>query len=145
MTRHALDPVAFVGGALFTILGGFALLGGDVAKVNGGWVWPAMLAAAGLALMALTARSLVARRPRHSVSPAVPHAASAEPGAFLTQPGAEPAAPEAFLSEPGGESAEPGAFLTEPHPASADPGADVLPEPDVPPGGPDAPGAGDGG
>jgi hypothetical protein len=59
MTRHPLDPIAFIGGALFTMLGVFALFGGDASRLNAGWVWPATLALVGLVLMAITARSTV--------------------------------------------------------------------------------------
>ena len=59
MTRHPLDPIAFVGGAIFTVLGVFALFGGDASRLNAGWVWPATLAVIGFVLMVITARSTV--------------------------------------------------------------------------------------
>ncbi|HXY71303.1 MAG TPA: hypothetical protein VEM41_02055 [Actinomycetota bacterium] len=62
MTRHPLDPIAFVAGALFTVVGVFALFGGDASRMNAGWIWPATLAVVGLALMAVTARSAVVRQ-----------------------------------------------------------------------------------
>jgi hypothetical protein len=73
MTRHPLDPIAFVGGALFTVLGVFALFGGDASRLNAGWIWPATLAVVGLALMAVTARSTVVRqRKEHDDADLVP-------------------------------------------------------------------------
>lgn len=72
MTRHPLDPVAFVGGALFTALGLFSLFGGDVSRVSAGWVWPAALAMVGLALMVLTARSTLVARQRSGDPGSVP-------------------------------------------------------------------------
>jgi len=62
MTRHPLDPIAFVGGALFAVLGVFALFGGDASRLNAGWIWPAAIAVVGVALMAVTARSTVVRQ-----------------------------------------------------------------------------------
>jgi len=77
--------------------------------VNGGWVWPALLAAAGIALMALTARSLVARRPRDTVPPATePNASTAGTGAP-----AEPDAPadsDAVAARPDTPRDDPGGF-----------------------------------
>jgi hypothetical protein len=69
MTRHPLDPIAFVGGALFTVLGVFALFGGDASRLNAGWIWPATIAVVGLALMAVTARSTVVRQRREHDAP----------------------------------------------------------------------------
>jgi len=78
MKRHPLDPVAFIGGALFTILGVFALYGGDVSRLNAGWVWPATLAVVGLMLMVLTARStVISQRRNGDETPAPPSASSA--------------------------------------------------------------------
>jgi len=77
MKRHPLDPIAFVAGALFTALGAFALYGGDTTRLNAGWVWPAVLAFVGLALMALTIRSTMAsrrREPEPGDEPAFPPA-----------------------------------------------------------------------
>jgi len=68
MTRHPLDPIAFVGGAIFTMLGVFALFGGDASHLNAGWVWPATLAVIGLVLMALTARSIVLGQRRERIT-----------------------------------------------------------------------------
>lgn len=63
MKRHSLDPLAFVFGVLFSLIGVMFLAGHvDITTVGRQWAWPALLAGAGLLLMVMTARPSASRR-----------------------------------------------------------------------------------
>jgi hypothetical protein len=70
MKRHPIDPLSFVFGAFFLVVGVIFLLGGDASRLHVAWFWPTVLGVTGVGLMALTARST---RPRKEpASPAEP-------------------------------------------------------------------------
>ncbi|MDP9341732.1 MAG: hypothetical protein M3Q23_06445 [Actinomycetota bacterium] len=82
MRRHEFDPISFVFGMIFAVLG-LAFLSGrvDLGDLHLRWLWPVPLIAVGLALLATTRR----RDPDRAV-----------PGpATAPQPDAPPQGPEA--------------------------------------------------
>jgi hypothetical protein len=72
MRRHEFDPISFVFGMIFAVLG-LAFLSGrvDLGDLHLRWLWPVPLIAVGLALLATT-RNHDAKEPRPAVPPAEP-------------------------------------------------------------------------
>ena len=78
MSGHDLDPVSLVFGAVFALLGlAFLLLPVDAASIHLERVWPVMVMAMGLLIVALSARG--SRRRREPVAADRP-SPSPEPG-----------------------------------------------------------------
>lgn len=80
MKRHPIDPLSFVFGTFFLVVGLVFLLGGDASRLHVAWFWPVVLGVTGVGLMLLTARSF---RPRGEVVSPV-ESAPAEPDPSLS-------------------------------------------------------------
>jgi hypothetical protein len=59
--RHAIDPLSFVFGVFFLIIGLLFAFGGDASTLHVAWFWPVVLGVTGVGLMLLTVRTV---RPR---------------------------------------------------------------------------------
>jgi hypothetical protein len=60
--RHPVDPLSFLFGAFFLVVGLVFAFGGDFSKLHVAWFWPVVLGVTGVGLMLITVRSF--RPPR---------------------------------------------------------------------------------